>query len=221
MINIQKIIQELAKKRPIFHSEADFQHALAWEIQKTYQDNTKIRLEKLYEFDGKKCYIDLVIETGDMIFGIELKYKTKMPKSIQYLKCDKEEHFYLKNQGAQDLGRYDFIKDICRLEEFCNHPEVISINKNIVCYAILLTNDLSYKKERKENSIDFDFGIHQNRNLYGILKWSERASAGTTKNREKPLILSSSYHLSWEKYSEIDNQTFEYLLVEIGNFRNR
>lgn len=50
MIDIEQVLKELAKKRPVFHSEADFQHALAWEIQITYPD-ANIRLEKPFQFD--------------------------------------------------------------------------------------------------------------------------------------------------------------------------
>jgi hypothetical protein len=28
------------------------------------------------------------------------------------------EPYYLKNHGAQDVGKYDFVKDICRLEAY-------------------------------------------------------------------------------------------------------
>ena len=38
-------MDSLAAKRPIFHSEADFQHALAWEVQLAHP-NAGIRLEK-------------------------------------------------------------------------------------------------------------------------------------------------------------------------------
>ena len=42
---IRATLAKLAKKRPVFHSEADFQHALAWELQ--LDDPTAgIRLEK-------------------------------------------------------------------------------------------------------------------------------------------------------------------------------
>ena len=31
-MNIEEILSCLAEKRPVFHSEADFQHALAWQF---------------------------------------------------------------------------------------------------------------------------------------------------------------------------------------------
>jgi hypothetical protein len=34
MINVHQIMKTLAVERPVFHSEADFQHALAWELHR-------------------------------------------------------------------------------------------------------------------------------------------------------------------------------------------
>ena len=52
--NIHKILSELSKERQIFHSEADFQHALAWKIHETYKDQFQIRLEKRIDIHEKK-----------------------------------------------------------------------------------------------------------------------------------------------------------------------
>ena len=32
MVDIEKLMKELARDRSVFHSEADFQHALGWQI---------------------------------------------------------------------------------------------------------------------------------------------------------------------------------------------
>jgi hypothetical protein len=59
-----------------------------------------------------------------------LKYKTR-GLSVQI----ENEQYRLKDQSTQDVGRYDFIKDIQRLEH-------VSVGqKNFVGYAVLLTND--------------------------------------------------------------------------------
>ena len=44
MLDIPELMRELARERPLFHSEADFQHALAWRIHETISD-CGIRLE--------------------------------------------------------------------------------------------------------------------------------------------------------------------------------
>lgn len=36
ILDVQAVMQSLSVKRPIFHSEADFQHALAWELQSEF-----------------------------------------------------------------------------------------------------------------------------------------------------------------------------------------
>ena len=43
MLNIHLVMQELAKHRPVFHSEADFQFALAWQIRASMPE-TEVRL---------------------------------------------------------------------------------------------------------------------------------------------------------------------------------
>ena len=59
--DIEYIMTELAKKRPVFYSEADFQHALAWEIREKYQ-NVNIRLEQRLLISNEKFgYIDLIL----------------------------------------------------------------------------------------------------------------------------------------------------------------
>lgn len=43
-MNVHPLMSQLAGTRPIFHSEADFQHALAWEIQNQHPQ-AAVRLE--------------------------------------------------------------------------------------------------------------------------------------------------------------------------------
>ena len=52
-MDIVKVINSLKAKRKVFYSEADFQFALAWEIQK-YYNNAKIRFEQCHTSAKKK-----------------------------------------------------------------------------------------------------------------------------------------------------------------------
>lgn len=133
-MDIHQILTTALNKRSIFHSEADFQHHFAWEIHRAANAEVDIRLEFPLSSVGSNRweYCDVLIR-GASTIGIELKYKTK--KLSVDVDC---ELFELKQQGAQDLGRYDFLKDICRLESWCEQQK---ISKG---YAILLTNDPSY-----------------------------------------------------------------------------
>ena len=43
--SVSEVLTALAKQRPILHSEADFQHAIAWKIHKRLP-RASIRLER-------------------------------------------------------------------------------------------------------------------------------------------------------------------------------
>jgi len=43
--NIEKVLVSLSRDRPVFHSEKDFQFALAWKIHEMYP-RAQVRLEK-------------------------------------------------------------------------------------------------------------------------------------------------------------------------------
>ncbi|MGM0882435.1 MAG: hypothetical protein ACQEXQ_15520 [Bacillota bacterium] len=73
-MDIQNVLQTLAEKRPIFHNEADFQHALAWELREHYDCN--IRLERRMDIDNnRRTYLDILAEVNGLKVAIELKYK--------------------------------------------------------------------------------------------------------------------------------------------------
>ena len=56
---------------------------------------------------GPRYYLDLKFRSRTREYFLELKYKTRrLSTSIA------GEEFVLRQQGAQDLGRYDFLKDI-------------------------------------------------------------------------------------------------------------
>ena len=71
----------------------------------------------------------------------------------------------MKNQSANDLGRYHFIADIERLEN-----QTIATNS----YCIMLTNDSAYWKDPKKdlNTRDKNFRIHDGAEINGNLHWN-------------------------------------------------
>jgi hypothetical protein len=191
MIEISEILAVLAKKRPIFHSEADFQHAFAWEIQQKLPD-ASVRLELPIQVENQFLHIDVWVAYQNQVLAAELKYKTRA-LSVEV----GNEQFRLKSQSAQDIGRYDFIKDIQRLER------IAAISKKIVGYAVLLTNDSAYWiKPANMNTVDANFRINDGRILEGVFSWAENTSLGTKKNREQPLVLSNRHLVHWETYSQ-------------------
>ena len=214
-LNIHGLMQDLSKSRPIFHSEADFQHALAWLIHKAIPAN-QIRLEYPFRRDGNTMYLDIWLPTERI--AIELKYLTRELE----LDCDGE-LFALRNQAAQDTRRYDFLADIQRLEDLADVKE----ESTRAGLAVLLTNDPTFwgsPASRWESTNDADFRLHEDRELTGELAWAPKASEGTKSNREDPIRLRGSYTMRWQNYSKNRVEKygeFRYLAVAVDSNRLR
>lgn len=194
MIDISKALTQLAIERPVFHSEADFQHALAWQLQKQ-EPSHKIRLEYRPAKIDQKTYVDVWIEDGSSKCAIELKYKTRALDTVVA-----GERFNLLNQSAQDIARYDFCKDLCRLEALA------SAYPGLMGFAVFLTNDQSYwQPSSRDGNVDHAFRMHESAELAGELGWAKHASAGTTKGRTAALSLRGSYGLAWQEYSTVSD----------------
>jgi hypothetical protein len=206
MINISELMNTLSMQRKAYHSEADFQHAFAWKLHQQFPESS-VRLEKLIRPNGEKQYLDFLIQLSNKSMAVELKYKTR--KLV--LKIENED-YSLTNQGAQDQGRYDFIKDIVRLENITSNLD------SYEGYAVLLTNDSSYWKPRFKTTVDEAFSLTENRTLSGSMAWTEGASEGTKKNRNDNLLLSGIYKLSWQDFSVASTESygqFRYLAVHV------
>lgn len=206
-LDIHSIMQGLAKTRPIFHSEANFQFALAWRIKELMPD-CEVRLE-FKPFPDKGMYLDIWLPTIGMM--LELKYLRRSIDTVY-----SEERFILKDGTALDADRYDFLKDIERLERVAS--DYGPVRQGI---AVLLANEHLHWEPRKgwQSTIDAAFRIHEGQQMTGKLNWAEQASAGSKKGRERPISLTGSYTMRWQDYYEFDNKTngrFRYLAVPVG-----
>jgi len=197
--DIHALLAGLAEKRPVFHSEADFQFALAWQIKE--QTGLDVRLEYPH-IPKERVYLDIWLPEVEA--AIELKYFKK--------KLDVEvggEQFALPNQGAQDINRYHFVSDIERVEGAGRG------------FAVALTNDPGYwTRGIKEHPIDAAFRLHEGRTLPANkpLAWARHAATGLSK---RPVRLQNSYALAWRDYgpplagtAEAGNRQFRYLAVK-------
>jgi len=210
-MDLNNIINDLSKKRPIFHSEKDFQFALSWKISEMY-DDLKIRLERPVYINGnKKIHLDIFIIDNKSLILIELKYKKDEINVIWG-----GEQFHLSKDKAKPPSRYDFVSDIIRLEKCKENFE--TEYKNVLGYALFLTNESTYwKQSKKEDVIDKEFRIHEGIKLSGKLSWGTN-TRGTKKNREEPLNLNNSYELHWKDYSNFEdkkNGQFRYAFVKV------
>lgn len=202
-INFTDFLTELAQHRPVFHSEADMQHELSWHLRRL-NPNLDIRLEYPLLRPGNGA-IDVLIRDGAQIAALELKYLCQ--------RFDGEiggETYALKPQGAQDIRRYDVLKDVWRMEQF------IAQRPGAFASVIVLSNDPAYwKGPKSEQTYDAAFSLREGRQISGTLNWSEQTGAGTKRGREKPLQLNGSYQMRWANYSQIDGRFGEFRLLHI------
>ena len=207
-LDIRRVMDSLSERRPIFHSEADFQHALAWRIHEM-APGCQVRLEfNPFPKDDRRSYLDIWLP--DLGIALELKYPTRG------LETDcMGETFALQDHDAQDQGGYDFLKDIQRLEMVAREGSAR------VGYAIMLTNDPLYWDASRSlgNTFGAAFRIHEGRQISGELKWASDASKGTTSSRESAIRLTNAYAMRWQDYSKVADRgyaTFRYLAVSVA-----
>lgn len=189
-VDLDAVLVNLALRRPVFHSEADLQQEFAWEAR-LLDPSLLIRLETR---PAPRMRLDLLLTAADRSqqTAIELKYLTR-----RWAGEVDGEHFELKEQGAQDIGTYDVVKDIFRIERFV--AGMPGSNGAVVC----LSNDPSYWNApthgRETNA--HAFRIHEGTVLDGTRAWGPLTGAGSSRGREEPLSLNGTYRMSWAEYS--------------------
>lgn len=214
MFNVHELMEGLSLTRPVFHSEADFQQSL---VECIYEKRPCLIHSEFYPFLPERMALDIWIP--DKRIAVELKYRTRK----LFLNQDDVsgnnlieggETFALRNQAAQDVSRYSFVKDIERLERIADEkPHTLG-------FAVFLTNDPSYwETSRKPDPVDADFRIPKDKVIKGTRKWDERASDGTKKGREDPIQLTGCYRCKWRKFSNFEGWKygqFKYLAIKVG-----
>jgi hypothetical protein len=96
-VPLRDVLALLAMERPVFHSEADFQHAFAWQIR-TMDPAVRVRLETRPAV-GMRLDLLLTSADGSHQTAVELKYLTRLWHGDAG-----GERFELTDQGAQDMG---------------------------------------------------------------------------------------------------------------------
>lgn len=218
-LDIPCILAQLAQRRPIFHSEADFQHELAWEIR-TCHPCVQIRLEVPFNIGESGNHgqgpargaLDILIRSCGSKMALELKY---MCASLWHEIAG--ESFGLKNQGAHDIRCYDVWKDVMRMERF------VRDHKNASAAVIALTNDPKYWNGPNKNDAYYaQFCLRDNRSVSGALDWDKRTGHGTKKGRDKVIALKYNYRILWKDYYDIGNGKkygkFRYIYLHVPPF---
>ncbi len=186
-VPLELLMAQLAQRRPIFHSEADFQFALA-QMLAELEPAAHCRLEVPQPRSGRgREHLDLLVRGPDgAATAVELKYFTRAWAGVV-----DDETFALRDHAATDLARLHYVHDIGRLERFAATSGVAGV-------AIMLTNEPRlWDPSGQGRGNDVAFRIHEGQVLSGLLEWGN----GYKPNRRQ---LSGRYLLSWHDFSLID-----------------
>jgi hypothetical protein len=74
--DVERILAELSRERPLFHSEADFQLALAFKVQQLYPQ-LAVRMEKTEIVNNERLRVDVLAYNNGQVALMELKYPTR------------------------------------------------------------------------------------------------------------------------------------------------
>jgi len=191
-VPLDGLLVRLAEQRPVFHSEADFHQAFAWELR-SMDASLRVRLETR-PAPGVRLDLLATSADGQRASAIELKYLTR-----GWAGEVAGEWFELKSQGAQDIRAYDVVKDVVRIEKFS------ALRPGCDGAVVCLANDPSFWRspahDRATNASAFR--IYDVVRLEGARAWGPNTGAGTSRNREEVLELRGAYDLRWREYSTI------------------
>jgi len=207
LIDPYAVLASLAKRGAVFHSEADFQFAFAWEA-KTMNPGLEVRLETHPE-PGVRLDLELIDPDPPRGLAVELKYMTRLWAGVHG-----SESLALKNHGASDLRAYDVVKDIARVERF------VGERPGWAGLVIAMTNEAAYwRASTHGRATNADaFRLFEGNVLVGERRWGPN-TGGTSRGRETPLTLRGTYELRWSDFSRVDSSPagiFRALVVPIG-----
>ena len=206
-MELHQILRSLSEKRRLFHSEADFQFALAWEV-KSFHPACEIRLEipVKTDQDEQKKRIDIVVRDAKKIFPIELKYLKKT------LHGAFGGETYDLATGVHDMDMHDCLKDIARLEALRERLAGFCAG-----YAVWLTNDNAYWNADYNASYYKEFHAPDGTEKSGMLRFSGDTYITGQKGYKSPVVLQEKYRILWRDYSDLDikNGVFKYAVITV------
>lgn len=179
------------KSNKAYYSEASVQHKIAIEIYKL------LRIESILEkkIKGKKEYLDILCKRGNIRYGIELKYKTKKVESRS---------FEYTTQSAQNNGKYDFLRDVARIESYVS-SKILNTG-----FIVFITNDKRYFNPAREKTKIKKF------DLINCLKKNYKPS---WEGRNAMVKLQRKYPIKWQPDKRTDDENnvayFRYCILKV------
>lgn len=192
----------LESREEIFFNERDLQMHLALYLERSNNyDNVEVeyyvpKSELLPEYIwNSEMKVDIVVCKDDKFVPIELKYKTKEINNGSLYRFGEECKGIqiVKNQAAQNISKYDFWKDVRRLEIL--KKKFKNIHGGI---CLFLTNDSSYQNQTSENAKCKNFSMAPFPCHGKEMNWQ-----GDAPKSRPNFSLDSTYRTSWKNVSLI------------------
>ncbi|WP_280470570.1 hypothetical protein [Nocardia farcinica] len=199
---VRSWMDELARHRPLFHSERDFQLALALVLA---DDVAQLRLEKALSVSEpvggrRRLAVDVLGKLNGNRIALELKYPKKR------LRAEVEgEVFDLRDSGAPDLDAAAIWRDVQRIER-------LILDGAIEAGASITLTNYPFWSERTTTarSQAYEFRLWDGRNVGpGTLQW--KLKGGRVGER---LTFESGYRCSWRRFGADAELGFRYLLLQ-------
>lgn len=210
--DIQQFLEH--KEGELMFNERDLQMHLALHlINSGHYDDVDVEYYVPYEeLDNyiwkNELKLDILLRKNQEFLPVELKYKTKKhsKRLLRFGEHLNDAVDVLKNQGAQDLGMYDFWKDVRRLELVRNRFDAV---KNGL--AVFVTNDKQYVSPRREASNNSQFSMEEG--LHGKAKyWQQPKSTCAMTHPNFDLEHEYTIHWNTNTYECVE---FHYCIVTV------
>ena len=200
--DIELYLKSLGNSSTTINNELHLQMLLA-----KYLESKGYKL--LYEY-----HVPMVYDEHEFV-PIEIKYKTRRLNTATTIFNQLVSNVdILCDQGAQDLGRYGFWKDIYRLELVRN--TFAAVRNGI---ALFVTNDPAYINNTNDPHVNYyDFHMKDGRtNVSGPLDWQNNNSK--IANAHLGFTLAGTYDIQWTPIGSHSNPRsradFSYCLVVV------
>jgi hypothetical protein len=215
-IIVADIISFVEHQSELMFNEGDFQLQLSVyllksghydDVQVEYYLPNELAAMAGYDWDSN-LYLDIVVRKDEYYCPIELKYPTKRVVKDAKRFGEKLSNVQLmRNQGAQDIVRYNFWKDVRRGEIVkALFPKVTG------ALAVMLTNDESYTRPVRPSSACYPFRTTENAVIGpGLMDWN---GLPAMRDSHVPFHLDGKYIVKWDKYL-IENEVFYITIIQI------
>ena len=216
--NLTQIVEEdigrfLQSVKCVFANERDLQMHLAIYLEKSGNYDSveveyyvpKEELTEGYIWDTE-MKVDIVVSKDGIYVPIELKYKTKAISESSPVRFGESLSGaqITKNQAAQNLAKYDFWKDVRRLEILKKR-----FNNIYGGICLFLTNDESYINQPRENAKCRNFSMCPD--THG----KEMSWEGDERQERPNFSLDKEYPIYWHE-TIISEVKFIYTTLRIG-----